>query len=146
MVEKIQEGQNVTGNVVVNYVVSRKSDGVVVAGTHGRGAFQGRAGAVGVNDKTYEAAGYRLEQNYPNPFNPSTIIRWSIKEPGNVKLKIYDITGREVATLIDGFRSAGSYETQFNSNSINTSLASGVYIYRLEANNYSGSKKFILLK
>ncbi|MEJ2618560.1 MAG: T9SS type A sorting domain-containing protein, partial [Ignavibacteriaceae bacterium] len=86
------------------------------------------------------------EQNYPNPFNPSTTIRWSIKEPGNVKLKIYEITGREVATLIDGYRAAGNYETKFNSNNLNIRLASGVYIYRIEANIYSNSKKFILLK
>ena len=142
----IQEGKTLMGNVVVDYVVSRKSDGVVVAGTHGRGAFKGKAGAVAVNDKTKEIADYRLEQNYPNPFNPSTTIRWSIKEPGNVKLNIYDITGREVAALVNEYEAAGSYETKFNSNKLNTNLASGVYIYRIEANNYTSSKKFILLK
>ncbi len=142
----IQEGKTIMGNVVVDYVVSRKSDGVVAAGTHGRGAFKGTAGAVAVNDKTKEIADYKLEQNYPNPFNPSTTIRWSIKEPGNVKLEIYDITGREVATLIDGFRDAGSYKTQLNTNSLNTPLASGVYLYRLEAGEFVSTKKLIFLK
>jgi len=141
-----QEGQSVMGDVIVDYVVSRKSDGRIVAGTHGRGAFVGSSGAVGVEDNLAKIAKYNLDQNFPNPFNPSTTIRWSLAQSGNVKLKIYDITGKEVTTLVDGYRNAGSYETVFNTQMIKTSLASGVYVYRLEADNFNESKKLVLLK
>lgn len=142
----MQEGENVTGNVIVDYVVSRKSDGRVVAGTHGRGSFVGTPGAVGVENNLAGVEKYDLEQNFPNPFNPSTTIKWSIAKAGNVKLKIFDITGREVASLVNGYENAGNHETVFNSQMIRTSLASGVYIYRLEADNFIESKKFVLLK
>ena len=142
----IQEGQNIMGNVIVNYVVSRKSDGRVVAGTHGRGAFVGFPGAVDVENNIANVTRYNLEQNYPNPFNPTTTIKWSLAKPGNVKLKIFDITGKEIAILVDGYRDAGSYETIFDAEILKASLASGVYIYRLEAGNFNESKKFVLLK
>ncbi len=141
-----QEGQNTMGDVIVDYVVSRKSDGRVVAGTHGRGAFVGIPGAVDVKENPSNIEKYNLEQNYPNPFNPSTTIQWSIAQSGNVKLKVFDITGREVATLVDGYRNAGNYETVFNSQSLKSSISSGIYIYQLQADNFTESKKFVLLK
>jgi hypothetical protein len=100
-------------------------------------------------------AEYVLEQNYPNPFNPSTTIKFQLPQSGNVTLKIYDILGREVTTLVDEFKTEGRYEVNFNA----SSLASGVYIYRIMVNDPSeGShieqagnsfvdvKKMILLK
>jgi len=141
-----QEAQNIMGDVIVDYVVSRKSDGRIVAGTHGRGAFVGISGAVGVAENSKNIDSYKLDQNYPNPFNPSTTIRWSIAKPGNVMLKVFDITGREVATLENGYRNAGNYETVFNSQSLKSSISSGIYIYRLQADNFTESKKFVLLK
>jgi hypothetical protein len=85
---------------------------------------------------------YQLFQNYPNPFNPITIIRYSIPQTGNVKLVIYDILGRKVKTLIDEFKSTGTYEISFDAGS----LASGVYFYQLKAGEFIQTNKMILLR
>ena len=85
---------------------------------------------------------YNLAQNYPNPFNPVTTIRYQIPKDGLVTLKIYDILGSEVETLLNEEKVAGKYEVNFNA----TNLASGVYIYCLNVNNYVNVKKMMLLK
>jgi hypothetical protein len=85
---------------------------------------------------------YELSQNFPNPFNPSTTIRYQIPKPGLVTLKVYDILGREVATLINENKIEGSYDFSFNA----SRFASGVYIYQLRAGNFVSSKKMILIK
>jgi len=85
---------------------------------------------------------YKLSQNYPNPFNPSTTIKFQLPSSGIVSLKIYDILGREITTLVDEFKTEGRYEVIFNA----SSLASGVYLYRLNVNDYVDVKKMILLK
>jgi hypothetical protein len=91
---------------------------------------------------------YALEQNYPNPFNPTTKICYSI--PSNVKgeksntiLKIYDVLGNEIATLVDEYKTAGTYETEF---SAKDGLTSGVYFYQLKTGEYTASKKMLLMK
>ena len=89
---------------------------------------------------------YALEQNYPNPFNPSTQIRYSLQNPGNVSLKVYDVVGREVATLVDGHQEAGTYAVSFDAARGGKSLASGVYLYRLEAGSFVATHKMMLLK
>ncbi|MCZ6775144.1 MAG: T9SS type A sorting domain-containing protein [Ignavibacteria bacterium] len=91
---------------------------------------------------------YALEQNYPNPFNPSTVIRYSIPIDGPVALKVYDITGREVVTLVDEHKSAGTYKARFDIGIATggRNLASGVYFYRLTAGDFSETKKLLLLK
>mgnify|MGYP000854480816 FL=1 len=88
------------------------------------------------------ASGYTLSQNYPNPFNFSTQISYSVPGFSRVTIKVYDITGREVATLEDGERSAGTYMVSFNAGQ----LASGVYYYKLTANDFTSTKRFTLLK
>ncbi|HSW55229.1 MAG TPA: T9SS type A sorting domain-containing protein, partial [Ignavibacteriaceae bacterium] len=93
-------------------------------------------------DGTTLPVAYSLEQNYPNPFNPSTTIRYQIPKEGMVTLKVYDILGAEVATLVNEEKIAGRYEVNFNA----SSLASGVYIYRLNVNDYVSVKKMVLLK
>jgi tetratricopeptide (TPR) repeat protein len=85
---------------------------------------------------------YGLFQNFPNPFNPETTIRYQIPKPGLVTLKVYDILGREVATLVNENKIEGSYDFTFNA----SRFASGVYIYQLRVNDYVSSKKMILLK
>ena len=85
---------------------------------------------------------YALQQNYPNPFNPTTKIRFELPKSGFVTMKLYDINGREVATLVNEELSAGVKEYEFNA----SSLASGVYFYRLTANGFSDAKKLILAK
>lgn len=85
---------------------------------------------------------YTLSQNYPNPFNPSTLIKYSIPENGLVRLRIFNSIGAEITTLVNEFKTAGKYEASFNAQN----LANGVYYYRLETNNFSSTKKMILLK
>ena len=85
---------------------------------------------------------YRLAQNYPNPFNPSTIIGYQLPAMSHVVLKIYDVLGREVATLVNETKEAGSYEVTFNA----SKLTSGIYFSRLESNGKQFTKKMILLK
>jgi hypothetical protein len=94
------------------------------------------------NELTSQPEDYSLYQNYPNPFNPSTTIRFSIINPDLVKIKIYDVLGREVKSLVNEFKQTGTYEVQFNA----VDLASGIYLYRIESGNFVQTKKMILLK
>lgn len=87
-------------------------------------------------------ADYTLEQNYPNPFNPTTTIRFSLPEAGNVSLSIYNVLGQEVARVVDQELKAGSYNYNFDA----SSLASGIYVYQLSTQNFVTSKKMLLLK
>ena len=99
-------------------------------------------GVVGVEDNASAPSKFELSQNYPNPFNPSTIISYNIPKAANVTLKVYDVLGKEVATLVNQFQSANSYKVRFNASSLST----GVYIYKLEAGNFTMTKKMLLLK
>jgi 1,4-alpha-glucan branching enzyme len=95
------------------------------------------------NSEGYELPSkYNLEQNYPNPFNPSTTIRYSIIKPDVVRIKIYDILGREVKNLVNEFKQTGNYDVHFDA----SSLASGLYLYRIESGEFVQTKKMILLK
>jgi hypothetical protein len=90
--------------------------------------------------------GFELYQNYPNPFNPSTIISWQSPLGSWQTLKVYDVLGNEVVTLVDEYKPAGSYEVEFKSAVGSLQLANGVYFYRLQAGDFIESKKMILLK
>lgn len=85
---------------------------------------------------------YYLSQNYPNPFNPTTKIKWELKADGHVSLVVFDELGNEVAKLVNEEKPAGSYEIEFNA----SSLASGVYYYKITAGNFVETKKMILMK
>ena len=85
---------------------------------------------------------YNLFQNYPNPFNSTTTIKYQLPKSGQVMLKIYDMLGKEVATLVNEEKVTEKYEVNFNA----SSLASGVYIYRLNVNDFVNVKKMVLLK
>ena len=85
---------------------------------------------------------YSLYQNYPNPFNPSTTITWQMPESGNVTLKIYDVLGREITTLINEELTVGKHETVFDA----SQLSSGIYFYQLKAGSFVQTKKMILIK
>ncbi|MFZ4619570.1 MAG: CHRD domain-containing protein [Bacteroidota bacterium] len=90
---------------------------------------------------------FSLSQNYPNPFNPSTRIEFGLPVQSGVTLKVYDIIGREVATLFSGHRNAGRFTVEWNGkDQFNSSVASGIYFYRLEAGSFIQTKKMILLK
>jgi len=85
---------------------------------------------------------FALQQNYPNPFNPTTVIQYSIPVSSQVTLKIFNLLGQEVATLVNAVQNAGDYETNFNANTLTT----GVYIYRIQAGTFFETKKMMLLK
>ncbi len=90
---------------------------------------------------------YALDQNYPNPFNPGTMIRYSLAKSGPVSVKVYDVLGREVATLVNGeVQSAGPHQTAFNSSNMRGGLSSGVYFYRIESGSFHDVKKMALVK
>ena len=85
---------------------------------------------------------YSLFNNYPNPFNPTTIIKYHIPEAGNVTLKIYDLLGREIKTLVDSYKNAGTYSVNFDA----SNLSSGVYFYQLITSKGVFTKKMMLAK
>jgi glycosidase len=85
-----------------------------------------------------------LNQNYPNPFNPSTIISYQIPASGHVTLKVFDLLGREVVTLVDKYENAGAHNAQFSA--YNSQLASGIYFYRLQAGSFVSTKKMVFIK
>jgi len=85
---------------------------------------------------------YELRQNFPNPFNPTTIISFDVPKPGMVKLKVYNVLGTEIATLVNEVKSAGSYDVEFKG----ANLTSGVYFYKLEANGFTDVKRMMLIK
>ncbi|HPS65557.1 MAG TPA: T9SS type A sorting domain-containing protein, partial [Ignavibacteria bacterium] len=87
-------------------------------------------------------AKFDLSQNYPNPFNPATKINFDLPKDGQVSLKIFDMLGRELSTIVNEIRKAGYYTVEFNA----SNLASGVYFYRISAGEFSSVKKMIVLK
>jgi hypothetical protein len=105
-------------------------------------SIAGQTGIVSVDEHTIMPEDYNLKQNYPNPFNPSTTITFSVGTYSYTSLRMYDIYGREVATLVDGFRSTGSYTVEFNG----SNLPGGVYFARLHSKSFSQTIKLILVK
>ena len=101
--------------------------------------YAGSATSVDVNEPTRS---YKLEANYPNPFNPTTNIGFRISNFGFVSLKVFDVLGKEVRTLVNEKLNAGAYETRFDA----TGLASGVYFYTLQAGDFADTKKLLLLR
>ncbi|MFI5144093.1 MAG: T9SS type A sorting domain-containing protein [Ignavibacteria bacterium] len=104
---------------------------------------QGHYNPLGIHGKIpVITENYALSQNYPNPFNPETNIKFSIPGSGNVTLKIYDILGNLVYTLVNGYLDAGSYNYEFSG----ANISSGIYYYKLTAGNFSETRKMILTK
>ena len=98
---------------------------------------------IGINNLSSEVPlQYSLSQNYPNPFNPATVISFQLPAAGFVKLKVFDLLGREVANLVNENLSAGSYKFDFNA----SALPSGIYFYKLETENFSETRKMVLVK
>jgi len=121
-------------------------DGTTIRGwavTSSGGIAMYNATLIGITGNQNEIpSSYALMQNYPNPFNPTTTIRFSIPKSGVATLKVYNILGKEVATLFDGNLTAGSYNINWNA----SSYASGVYFYRLQSGDFVQTKKMILVK
>jgi hypothetical protein len=85
---------------------------------------------------------FRLEQNYPNPFNPSTVIRYDVPVSGKVLLRVFNILGQEVRTLVNGFQESGRYEVTFDG----SNLPTGTYLYRFESGNHKVARKMSFIK
>ena len=121
-------------------------DNYLYAGTNTYGVYKRPLSELvtSINDKEVIPLGYKLEQNYPNPFNPTTTIRYSIPKAGLVALKVYDLQGKEVATLVNEFKQPGNYNSPFSLQ--NSRLASGIYFYKITSGKYSETKKMIILK
>jgi len=131
-------------DVDINTIVYDTITGYIYAGTVWRGLYRNDA-TMGVNAGWHEVSvpkGFALEQCYPNPFNPTTTISFSLPKTTIASLKVYDIQGRTVATLLDGPAPAGHHQLQFDG----TRLGSGVYFVRLRAGNFSAVKRMTLLK
>ena len=95
-----------------------------------------------IDDENILPEKFELHQNYPNPFNPTTIIKFQISELSFVTLKVYDVLGSEIATLVNEEKSVGGYEVEFDA----TTLPSGIYFYRLQAGDFIETKKMVLMK
>lgn len=121
-------------NVVHLYMIA--TDGSVIR-------YRDSSILLGVNNITGNIPSeFKLEQNYPNPFNPVTTINYSLPKASNVSIKIYDMLGNEVMNIVNEFKQAGNYSASVDA----SSLASGVYFYKMEAGNYKDAKKMILVK
>jgi hypothetical protein len=136
--------QQVSGTSLILYSVQFRDanngtavgeGGVILTTTDGGSVFVHQISSE-VPDK------YSLKQNYPNPFNPNTKIKFDIKVSGFTTLKVFDILGKEVATLINGKLQPGTYESIFDGNNVK----SGVYFFRLQSGSFSETKKMILVK
>ncbi|RJQ59676.1 MAG: T9SS C-terminal target domain-containing protein [Stygiobacter sp.] len=126
--DRLKEKQ-VANNLRTTYFPFANKDGVLV----------------GVeNDNKEIPAQFSLEQNYPNPFNPETTISYKVQAASKVSLKVYDLLGREVVTLVDGFKQPGIYNSTFSA--LRSSLTSGVYFYTLKSGYFVSTKKMVLLK
>jgi PKD repeat protein len=111
-----------------NYIVENMMNSVIVE-------LETEKNPAGVKD-------YYLEQNYPNPFNPSTVIRYSIPKPEFVSLKVYDVLGNEIKTLVSEYQNQNNYTITFNAGNLST----GIYFYKLQAGNYIEARKMLLIK
>jgi len=94
------------------------------------------------NESANIPTNFSMAQNYPNPFNPTTKINFAVPKQAFVTIKVFDVTGREIATLINGMTPAGYHSVDFNA----TAFASGVYFYRIEAADFSDTKRMMLIK
>ncbi len=125
----------------VESIVNDKNILIVAGGDYGVFFYKNNL-ITGVGNQRKEMENYILYQNYPNPFNPTTIIRYQIPNAGKVLLKIYDVLGREVETLVNYYQTAGLHSVEFNAQN----LPSGVYLYRLTSHGRSTTRKLVLLK
>jgi hypothetical protein len=135
--------------MVMDLSISRKNK-ALRAVTHGNGVFERRLfdGTTGVNDAAVTVHSFRLEQNYPNPFNPATTIEYNVGTDAHpslqklVTVKIYNVLGKEIATLVNERKMPGVYTLRFDA----SSFPSGTYFYQLHSGSTVISKKMLLLK
>lgn len=108
----------------------------------GSGTFCGNPTGIESDDYNNLPTEFALGQNYPNPFNPTTKISWQLPVGSHQTLKVYDILGNEVVTLVNEYREAGRYEVEFNA----SGMASGIFMYKLQAGSFIETKKMTIIK
>ena len=134
---KLNDGSAHYGPFAIN------SKGYIFAGTGNSSVFRSVATTTSINESGENIpTKFSLSQNYPNPFNPSTTIKYDLPREEMVTIKVYDMLGREVKTLVNEYKNAGSYSIEFNA----SNLSSGTYFYRITAGDFTEIKKLILLK
>jgi hypothetical protein len=132
-----------SGSGVSAMIVNPNSSDIIVGTKEGKlFKIETSSGTTAVAGEETIPTEYKLEQNYPNPFNPTTTIQFAIPEAGVYSLKVYNILGEEVASLINGQLNGGIHKVNFDA----TRYASGMYIYRLNGSKVNISKKMILMK
>lgn len=104
--------------------------------------FSNNSGSVGVINSSVNPDDYKLYQNFPNPFNPATIISYKINQGGFVTLKVYNLVGQIVKVIVSENQESGTYTKQFDA----SSLSAGIYLYKLEVNNFTSVKRMTLIK
>jgi ligand-binding sensor domain-containing protein len=125
----------------INYILALSSNGDIFCGTN-FGLYKSISSVNSVKNDFINPNESDLQQNYPNPFNPKTTIRYQLPMDQLVTIKIYDILGKEVATLVNEEKPAGNYNVNFNA----LGLSSGIYFYKLQSRSFVETKKMILLK
>jgi photosystem II stability/assembly factor-like uncharacterized protein len=140
----VQEGAETIGSVVVDMIDARQSDGFVVVGTHGNGVYSATVTEIpsGVGESAEQPRTFEMSPVYPNPFNAAATIRFTLPEAGKVRLNVYNVTGAQVATLVDGRLPAGEHRIRWSPEQ----LPSGTYLVRLAFGNVVVIKKAVLLK
>ncbi len=144
---------DVLSGTVTGLSVDKNNNLFISTASHGLYVYNSHEIILSAGKKIENINTFNLSQNYPNPFNPATIIKYTIQNEQTsheklqqVKLKVFDMLGREVATLVDTKQPAGTYQVTFDANSVPGGLPSGVYFYRLQAGKYVRTKKMILIK
>ncbi|MFO7445436.1 MAG: T9SS type A sorting domain-containing protein [Ignavibacteriaceae bacterium] len=127
-------------NTMAGIIIDNKYN--IFIGTDGGGILKYVENVVSVNEDSYKPDGFYLHQNYPNPFNPETYIEFQTAETGTITVKIYDVLGKEAATLVNEEKPAGLYKIHFNA----AGLSSGIYYYTLSAGEKVLTKKMVLIK
>jgi hypothetical protein len=136
-----QEATDVIGNVIVGYMDFRAADNTLAVGTHGRGVFTGQFTPVtGVGDRPAGPERVRLSQSYPNPARAAATIAFELPRAGDVSLRLYDVSGREVAVLVNGRREPGRHEVPVATGR----LAPGAYYYVLRAGGAVETRKLLV--
>jgi len=138
------ESAELIGNSVTEYIDSRKADATVVIGTHGRGIFIGKydTSLYAEDPRPTTPTSIQLFQNYPNPFNPNTTIEFNISSPAHVVLTVSDISGREIAELLNQSVGKGNHTISFDA----SNFSSGIYFYTIRSGSHQATKKMMVLK
>jgi hypothetical protein len=141
------EGSQSMGNVVVDMIKIRPSDGLVVAGTHGKGVYSINVSASSPAGDLPASGGVVLSQNVPNPFNPRTVISFSLPSDALVSLEVYDIGGRLVKTLLQGNVSAGQHDAHWDgTDDRGRAVSTGMYLYRLRSGVVDEVRRMTLMR